>query len=239
MVDQTEIQRERERLYESESLREDINDDEATVLLEWGEKHIVRLAGEVEDEKGLEQQARFLRQLIKNINRFVGQRQYDNREEQLGYMAKVVQWLPNLRFKTFTSEELLDKLPPDAKDMAETLRALLAAIDPSSASVPHTPEPAPQNPQSSLKEDAVQNTHVETAPPHATQDKAIHEQAVEATHKALSPLDALRQSVENHLKQALQSPEANDALKTLRDQITGTHAPSDHPIAKDDPKKPD
>ena len=132
MPDQTEIQSERERLYESEVLREDINDDEATVLLEWGEKHIVRLAGEADDSKSLEQQARFLRQLIKNINRFVGQRQYNNQEEQLGYMAKVVQWLPNLGFKTFTSEDLLDKMPPDAKDMGATLRALLDAIDPGS-----------------------------------------------------------------------------------------------------------
>jgi|GEM_PF-3574954 len=154
MPTETEIQTERERLYDSAALREDINDDEATVLLEWGEKHVVRLGQAAADSADLEQRARFLRQLLKNINRFVGQRQYNDRAGQLDYMEKVVKWLanPTLGFKNHSADELLDELPSDTKDMAATLRVLLNAIDPGNGGPKGSSDAPPENRLSALRD---------------------------------------------------------------------------------------
>lgn len=166
MPTETEIQTERERLYDSAALREDINDDEATVLLEWGEKHVVRLGQAAADSDDLEQKARFLRQLLKNINRFVGQRQYNDRAGQLDYMEKVVKWLanPTLGFKNHTADELLDKLPFDTKDMAATLKALLDAIDPGNPGPRGTPDAPPQDRLGALKDAVSQSVQGEEKP---------------------------------------------------------------------------
>lgn len=129
MPEPSVIEAEKLRLYESPALREDINDDEASILLKWGEEQVLRLAGQDGD---FEKQCQFLRQLIKHINRFVGQREYNDEAGQSEYMEKVVMWLPRLGFPALTAGELMVQLPPNAKDMAATLRAILNTLTPPS-----------------------------------------------------------------------------------------------------------
>lgn len=140
MPSEAEINAERERLYESASLREDLNDDEATVLLKWGEDQVRRLATQYEAD--FEQQCRFLRQLIKNINRFVGQREFEDEAGQAQYLAKVVMWLERLHYPVYTVEQMLAAMPADKTNMMATLNVVLALLNPpaqnSTAIVPTT-----------------------------------------------------------------------------------------------------
>lgn len=142
-ISQDEILKQRQELYESTPLRDDLNDAEAEILLKWGEKQVERMAAFAPED--FEQACRFLRQLIKNINRFVGQREYNDRAGQEEYMAKVQQWLPKLGYPELTIDALMSSLPDDSKDMAGTLQALLNVITPDRAVPAEPPLPTVGN----------------------------------------------------------------------------------------------
>lgn len=151
MPGDAEIQAERERLYESTALRDDLMDPEAEILLRWGEGQVERMAREMPDE--FEQKSRFLRQLLKHINRFVGQREFNDAAGQAKYLADVVKWLGPLGFSGDHSvESLMGILPPDAKDMNATLHAVLAALTPPTA---ETPSAEPEEPSPDAAEPPV------------------------------------------------------------------------------------
>jgi hypothetical protein len=123
------IAAEEQRLYESASLRDDLNDEEAQTLLTWGQKQVRRLAVDYADN--FEQKTRFLRQLIKGINRFVGQREFQQtREDEDKYMKKIMLWLPKLGWDDISREQLYRALPDDKADMAGNLRAILRVLSP-------------------------------------------------------------------------------------------------------------
>jgi len=122
------IASEQERLYESSSLRDDLNDAEAQVLLQWGQAQVERMAADYPDE--FEQKCRFLRQLIKNINRFVGQREFNELEGQQKYMRKVGMYLPQLGWHGITEELIFAQLPDDKADMTANLQAVLQVLSP-------------------------------------------------------------------------------------------------------------
>lgn len=132
-----DIQLNKEKLYESSSLTDDLNDPEAQVLLKWGQGQIDRLATSYPDE--FEQKARFLRQLLKNINRFVGQREFNDTAGQEKYMQKVVQYLEPLGWQGITSATFFTALPDDATDMAGTLDTMLQVLDASFKQAPEAP----------------------------------------------------------------------------------------------------
>jgi hypothetical protein len=64
-----QIQAEQQRLYEISSLTDEMDDDNAKVLLDWASEQIIRLAG---DGSQLEIRAKKLRRLVGEINQFVG-----------------------------------------------------------------------------------------------------------------------------------------------------------------------
>jgi hypothetical protein len=162
MPDEKLLQAELERLYESPALREDLEDREAEVLLKWAETQVARLAAQ--DTPDFEQQCRFLRQMVKGINRFVGQREFEDAAGHASYMEKVVMWLPKLSYPPYTVAELLAPLPADNKDMAGTLAALLQTLTPTA-----TPAVAPTPPQETNPLDALRRmaqSHFGQQPPH-------------------------------------------------------------------------
>lgn len=128
MLPTEEIASQKERLYESSSLRDDLNDAEAMVLLTWGEGQIERLATDFPED--FEKQARFMRQLLKGINRFVGQREFNEMEGQSKYMKKIVMYLEPLGWTGIGADELFAVLPDDKTDMATNLANLLAVLSP-------------------------------------------------------------------------------------------------------------
>jgi len=127
----------RQRLYETPKMRDDLNDPEATVLLAWGEQQVEQLAQSAADDADYERRNRFLRKLLFSINRFVGQRQYNDRAGMQPYMQKILPWLTPLGYDV-TEAALWAALPEDRADMMGTLRALLDAIAP--------PDPSPEPP---------------------------------------------------------------------------------------------
>ena len=136
------ITTEKERIYSSSSLRDDLNDAEATVLLEWGESQLQRLAEVFPDE--FEAKARFLRQLLKNINRFVGQREFNDMTGQAKYMSKISMYLEPLGWENLSSDDLFNALPEDKADMSANLIAIIRVLSPKVAE--EVPSDAPSNP---------------------------------------------------------------------------------------------
>lgn len=121
-----EISSEKQRLYESASLRDDLNDNEATILLEWGESQVDRLAVDFPDE--FEAKARFLRQLLKNVNRFVGQREFNDQAGQEKYMKKVGMYLEPLGWTDLSTGDLFEVLPDDKANMFANLMAIIRIL---------------------------------------------------------------------------------------------------------------
>lgn len=81
-----ELQVEIERLYESESLTDELMDEEADILLKWGEKQISQLA---KREGDFGEQCRILRELMKRMNLFVGQGENMDFEEKRGLLHQI------------------------------------------------------------------------------------------------------------------------------------------------------
>lgn len=147
MVSQEEISLSQQTLYESASMRDDLNDIEASILLQWGEGQVARIAQDYPDD--FEKKNRFLRQFIKNINRFVGQREFNELDGQKQYMSKVTMYLAELGWGHITEEMLFAALPEDKKDMFGTLRAILNLLSPPQAEIEI--ESAPPNDENSIK----------------------------------------------------------------------------------------
>ena len=63
-----------EKLYEDAAVRDSLADAEADTLLRWGEDQIMRLADVAPDDDTFEALTGELRGLLKDVNRFVGER---------------------------------------------------------------------------------------------------------------------------------------------------------------------
>src|SRR5690242_20386946 len=111
MPTEKEISLEQQSLYDSAALRDDLNDAEATILLTWAEGQVARVAKDFPDE--FEQKNRFLRQVIRGINRFVGQREFNELDGQKEYMSKFAMYLPQLGWGHVTEDALFAALPAD------------------------------------------------------------------------------------------------------------------------------
>jgi hypothetical protein len=140
MPTEQEISLQQQSLYDSAALRDDLNDAEATVLLTWAEGQVARVAKDFPDE--FEQKNRFLRQVIKGINRFVGQREFNELDGQKEYMSKFSMYLSQLGWGHVTEDALFAALPTDKKDMAGTLNAILSLLSPAAhGAASHLPVP--------------------------------------------------------------------------------------------------
>jgi hypothetical protein len=128
MPTEQEISLQQQSLYDSAALRDDLNDAEATILLTWAEGQVARVAKDFPDE--FEQKNRFLRQVIKGINRFVGQREFNELDGQKEYMSKFSMYLPQLGWGHVTEDALFAAIPADKKDMFGTLKAILDLLSP-------------------------------------------------------------------------------------------------------------
>jgi hypothetical protein len=133
-----------EKLYEDAAVRDSLADPEADTLLRWGEDQIMRLADEAPDDATFEAQVDHIRRLLKDTNRFVGERGQMDAETRVARLNALM-----------TEGEALGA-PPAAQasaladsfasgDDATTLQALLGLLTPAQASAaapPQTPAPA-------------------------------------------------------------------------------------------------
>lgn len=133
MPSEEDIQNAQQELYEVASIRDDLDDDEASVLLKWGEQQIARIAQETPEN--FAQRVRFLRTLMQRINRFVGQRPYLDEKGYAQHFGEVVKWLAPTGFDHVNEIQLTAVLPEDKEDRTATLKAILNALTPDETSL--------------------------------------------------------------------------------------------------------
>ncbi|MBL8166451.1 MAG: hypothetical protein JNJ61_30995 [Anaerolineae bacterium] len=71
-------------------VRSELTDDEAALLLRWGEAQVNALAGQNLDDAGFDQRCGQLTELLVTINRFVGQRMYITAEAQRAGLDEIL-----------------------------------------------------------------------------------------------------------------------------------------------------
>lgn len=76
-------------LYEDPDLRDELIDEEAQVLLKWGEEQVARLAEQGMDSPAFDEAMQQLQRLIKRINRLTSRRSYLNPEENQELLDKI------------------------------------------------------------------------------------------------------------------------------------------------------
>lgn len=91
------IQAEQQRLYEISSLTDEMDDDNAKVLLEWASAQIIELAG---DGSQLEIRAKQLRRLVGEINLFMGDVENKSSEQIQQELEQVYRVANDLRYPT-------------------------------------------------------------------------------------------------------------------------------------------
>jgi hypothetical protein len=136
-----EIRNAKETLYQTSGVRDDLNDDEATILLQWAETRIDYLATQDGD---FDQQNRFLRQLLARIDRFVGQRQYMDEASHNEHVDNLMKAMAITHFGAITREQIMANLPADKADMRANLQAILDTLTP-----PVLPAPTIASPSAS------------------------------------------------------------------------------------------
>lgn len=124
-----QIRVEQQRLYESASLTDEMEDEEAKILLEWGSSQIHKLArtgGRLEDR------CKQLRRLMKDINYFIGNAEDMDSDEQLEELERIYNSADELSYPVEEDgmEPLLDELDgASAGDMLEILLAWITHTD--------------------------------------------------------------------------------------------------------------
>jgi hypothetical protein len=130
------LQSEIERLYESESLTDELHDTEAKILLSWAEGQVKALAFREGGE--FEEDCRRLRQFVKYLNRFVGQRRFMDEAQQRDALDNVQKWAERLGW-TLTIDGMMSSLNPQP-DMTIDLKAILALL-PAGVQAPYLEKP--------------------------------------------------------------------------------------------------
>ncbi len=144
MPKETEVQAEIDRMYEDESATDELNDEEATLLLEWGEASLNRLV--FTDSINAEEYGTNLRQLIKRVNRFVGKRTYEDEETQARALTEMLEWIAKNGFSV-DEAQVKAVIPDDVTDMMGTLEGILSLLAPPT---PLLSQPQPLPPASPL-----------------------------------------------------------------------------------------
>lgn len=90
-MSQSQLESALEYLYGDTSVRDELTDDEARTLLQWGESQITQLAGQDMDDEQFDEAFAHLRKLISRINRFTGLRSGMSPDEQQAAIQKITE----------------------------------------------------------------------------------------------------------------------------------------------------
>lgn len=86
------------RLYDDSSLTDELTDEPASALLQWGETRLAQMANTITDDTAFEDQFMALRQLLKSASRFTARRHALPAEEQTDYLQKILETAKTLGF---------------------------------------------------------------------------------------------------------------------------------------------
>jgi hypothetical protein len=128
----SQVERATERLYEDISMRSELTDTEANVLLQWGEKEIARLAERGLSDEEFDELFSNLKKLLGNINRFTGHRTEMSAEEsqaQLNAMAAAAQTLGHSpKLDSLNANSAQAAAQGAAPDNTATIQAIIGAL---------------------------------------------------------------------------------------------------------------
>jgi hypothetical protein len=135
----SQAERATEQLYENTDVREDLTDDEAQVLLKWGEARIAKLAEQGMDDTQFDEAFDNLLKIMSRINRLVGRRDFSTPEEQQEWMDKIAESAGAMGVNISTEQDTFQQ--QSALDNIGAISALTALIDnaPTGEDAPSTP----------------------------------------------------------------------------------------------------
>ncbi|MEL6149656.1 MAG: hypothetical protein AAFR56_08520, partial [Chloroflexota bacterium] len=119
-----------ERIYEDESLTDEMMDDEAKVLLRWSEDTVVELDSDAPDDDTFDARFKQMRKLMKRINKFIGQRSSVSDEEAQEMVEKFRSTAADMGHEI--SEERVQQFMVAQKTLSNTeaVKAMLALLKP-------------------------------------------------------------------------------------------------------------
>jgi hypothetical protein len=124
-----QAQRAIQQLYEDTSARDELSDDEANVLLAWGEAQIKDLAGRSLDDTAFDDAFAHLRGVMKNINRYTGQRTYATPDDLLALLNELAAEAQSLGVNV-QAQELAIPQAQAADNNIALIKALTALVTP-------------------------------------------------------------------------------------------------------------
>jgi hypothetical protein len=110
------------RLYENEGLRGELTDDEAALLLEWGEAQTAALAARNLDDETFDAHFGNLSRLIARMNYFIGKREGIPPDAQRTALAEILALAQSLEYKIAPAE--LEAFQQRALPSLEAIRVL-------------------------------------------------------------------------------------------------------------------
>lgn len=119
-----------QRLYENEGLRGELTDDEAQILLEWGEAQTAEIAGRGLSDELFDAEFGNLSRLIGRINQFIGKREGMTAEAQQAALAELATLAETMHFKIARGK--VESYAKEHSKLAnpEALQALIALMKP-------------------------------------------------------------------------------------------------------------
>ena len=137
----SQAERATEQLYENTDVREDLTDDEAQVLLKWGEARIAKLAEQGMDDTQFDEAFDNLLKIMSRINRLVGRRDFSTPEEQKEWMDKIAESAGAMGVNVSFEQDPTTFQQQSALDNIGAINALTALIDnaPTGEDAPGTP----------------------------------------------------------------------------------------------------
>jgi hypothetical protein len=140
-MDEKQIQSALEEIAMNESMTDELADDEAELLLQWGETQVRRLASPITDAEVFDEATHKLRKLMSRINWFIGLRGDMDTDEQRDVLHKVVESAQAIDY-AFTPEQVAEFLQhPVAEDNCENMRTLTKWISTHDTTADDTPSP--------------------------------------------------------------------------------------------------
>ncbi|MBZ0285410.1 MAG: hypothetical protein K8L97_32050 [Anaerolineae bacterium] len=143
-MSEAQAQRAIQNMYADPSVREELIDEEADVLLKWGETQFTSLAAQNWDDAHFEAASSNLNRLLNEINRFIGKRAYWPPAEQTASLAEIARLAETLQYKAAPAALEAFAQQYAAIPNPETIAALTTLLKPSAA---------PDNPDAPIPED--------------------------------------------------------------------------------------
>lgn len=148
-----------ELLYTNTSVRDELTDDEAEVIIQWGIKHIKQLAAKDLPDEDFEESIGHLTKLMNRINRFAARRADQDTEKQQQSLDRIRESAEQVGLPIAQAQldAFLSQPVAQADDINANLQQLLALVDdapdggegdtpPTPPEATFTAQPAPQTP---------------------------------------------------------------------------------------------